>query len=399
MYIKLIRLYREAYTGLPRAAWLLSLVIFVNRSGTMVLFFMTLYLTQKMHLPISLAGQMISVYGFGSLAGSYLGGWLSDIIGTRRVQLMSLIANGFGFIALAYITSLLPIAVMLFFIALLGEAFRPANATAMAEVCPPLIRARGYALNRLAANLGITIGPAIGGFLATKNYTYLFWVDGITCLIAAFLVWIYLKDTVNFKDKDKMSQSVAPRSPWKDLPFIFIVTLIFMCALIFVQLFNSWPVYLRQILQLRENQIGLLLTLNAALIVLIEMPLIHKIEKYNHLRLISFGALLLGFGFAILPFGNTFLFVANTVILWTFGEMLVFPLVIGFIANWASDRSRGKYIGIFNLSFSLAFSVGPAMGAYIYGHWGTTILWLGCGILGLIISLGFLQVNHLIKNK
>ena len=146
---------------------------------------MTLYLTRKLGFEVGQAGQIMSIWGAGSLFGSYLGGWLSDRWGTYRVQWMSLVWGGIGFMVLSQMQTFQSIAVTLFFLAVIAEAFRPASLTAFIEVCPPEIRTRGIVLNRMAANLGVAVGPAIGGILAKFNYSYLFWVDGITCLAAA----------------------------------------------------------------------------------------------------------------------------------------------------------------------------------------------------------------------
>ena len=175
--------YQAAYSGIPRKIWLLCLVVFVNRSGHMVLFFMVLYLTRDLNFTVSLAGELISIYGVGALIGAYLGGRLSDTIGSLRIQKFSLILNGTGYILLDFFFSPLMIGILLFFNAVVGEAFRPASTTALAAMAPPVLRSRIFALNRLAVNLGIAIGPTVGGILALYDYSYLFWVDGLTCLL------------------------------------------------------------------------------------------------------------------------------------------------------------------------------------------------------------------------
>jgi MFS family permease len=399
MVPRLLQTYIAAYAGLPRLAWLLSVVVFINRSGSMVLFFMTLYLTQKLNFSISAAGQMISIYGLGALVGSYAGGWLSDVIGTRKVQSLSLILTGLGFIILNYIKTVVPIALLMFLLALVSEAFRPANAAAMAEVCPPLLRPRAFALNRLAINLGVTIGPAIGGFLARTNYGYLFWVDAITCFAASIVLLIYYRPPAPGPPCEAPKLISPYHSPWKDKIYLMMLSLVFVCSLIFVQLFNSWPVYLREIYSLLEHKIGLLLTLNAMLVVLFEMPLIHQIEKFNHLKIIATGSLLLGIGFALLPFGSGFIYGAFTVVIWSIGEILVFPLIAGFIANRAGEKSRGKYLGMFNLSFSLALFIGPAMGTAVYQSLGPNLLWWSCGFLGIVMMTGFLFINKRLSTQ
>ena len=139
---------KSTYSGIPKDAWLLSVVMLINRMGMVVIFYLTLYLTQKLNYSVTDAGKLISIYGFGSLFGSYLGGWLSDHWGTGRVQFLSLFLSGFGYLVLPLMDSFRELAGALFVLAIFAEAIRPANITAMAEVCPPEIRPRGYATEK-----------------------------------------------------------------------------------------------------------------------------------------------------------------------------------------------------------------------------------------------------------
>jgi MFS family permease len=395
----ILNFYKSSFSGLPRDAWLLSLVVLINRSGTMVLFFMTLYVTKELGFSVLEAGRLISIYGVGSLVGALLGGWLTDKIGTNKVQGFSLLLSGIGFILLGYVESIAGISIFLFVLAAFNESFRPANSTAIAAVCKPELRTRAFGLNRLAINLGVTIGPAIGGILATISYAYLFWVDGLTCIIAAIFLWLVLSEPAS----DDLSESFNKKSsasPWKDIPFLITLFFLLMIGLIFVQLFNTWPLYLRDLAGLIESQIGLLMGLNAFLVVLIEMPVIKKIETQNHLRIMAIGSLLLFGGFAILPLSAAFIFIAFSVVVWTLGEILVFPLVAGFIANRATDQNRGQYMGMFTFSFALSLVIAPILGTYIYERFGPDNLWYFFGVVGVGVTLGFLLLSkHLNKIK
>jgi MFS family permease len=391
--------YIRAYSGLPKAAWFLSLVVLINRTGSIVLFFMTLYLTTQKNFTVAEAGQMISIYGVGALFGALLGGWFADRIGAINVQLYSLFLSGIGYITLGYIEQTFHIAILLFFIALVSEAFRPANATTIAEVTPPEKRARAYALNRLAVNVGVTIGPAIGGFLATVSYMYLFWIDGLTCLIASLFLWYFLdrlknKSSISIVDK----QSVVS-SPWKDKIYLYMLLLLLIMGFAFVQIFNTWPLYLKTFYLLLEDKIGLLLALNAIMVAFLEMPLVHNLEKYNTIKIMGFGGFLLLFGFALLPLGNSMLFAVLSVTVWSTGEILVFPFMAGFISNRANERNRGKYMGMFTFNFALALVFGPAAGTWIYEVYGPGFLWYSIGVASIFVWLGFVVLYFLLQKE
>src|SRR5450631_581069 len=188
-----ISLYRNAYRGLSRSTWLLSVVMLVNRSGTMVIPFMTIYLTSPaMGYSIGQAGLVMGVFGLGAICGGFLGGRLTDRFGFHRVQLITLTGGGILFILLGQMKSFPLICGCTFLLSLVNEAFRPANSTAIAHYSKEKNRTRSYSLNRLAINLGWAFGGAVGGILASINYHLLFWVDGITNILAMILLRYFL---------------------------------------------------------------------------------------------------------------------------------------------------------------------------------------------------------------
>lgn len=393
-------LYKTSYSGLPKAVWQLSAVIFINRAGSMVTIFLMLYLTQELKVSTSTAGQIISIYGIGAIFGTILGGWLTDELGPSRVQLFSLFGSGTMFIVLSFIKSVTGISLMIFILALVTEAFRPANSTAVAEASTPPIRARAYALNRLAINLGFAIGPVVGGFLATINYSYLFWVDGLTCFAAGiFLFIMYWKELSKIHHVSENDKNHRIKMPWNDLNYLFLLLLLFISGVIFFQLFGTWPLDLKENFGLVEDQIGRLMAINGLIIILVEMPLVHKLEKFDPIKTVAYGALLIGIGFSLLPFGSTTLWVAFTVTIWTFGEMLCFPFVVAFIANRASDANRGKYMGMMNFTFSLSTVAAPSLGAFVFEKYGSKVLWLSIGLLGFILYFGFVLVKSFLKHE
>ncbi len=389
MIRKIASLYRQAYQGLPRQAWILFSVLLINAAGMMVLFFLSLYLTRKLGFTVSQAGLSISVFGIGSLAGAFIGGWLSDQIGSTNVQKLSLLLSGILYIWLGQLRSLWSIDLTIFVLAAASGLLYPANSTSMARVCPPEIMTKGFALNRLANNIGATIGPAVGGFLALRNYGLLFWVDGLTCLAAVILfslIWKKPEQHLRAKTQDKIQSS---RSPWRDTPFLWLLPLVVVWGCIFFQLFATFPLYMREVYGLAENRIGQLVMINTLLIVSLEMLLIHWIGKRSLTRFIAISFLLTGLGFALMPFGRGFLYASLTVAVWTFGEMLSMPLLASLIASRAGPGSMGRYMGLFSFAFSLSMIVGPVLGTSVYGKFGATTLWLGCGVTGCFLYASF----------
>lgn len=396
---KLFNVYRAAYSGLPKASWLLAIVMLVNRSGSVVLFFITLYLTTKLNYSVQEAGQLVSLYGVGSMAGAFLGGWLSDRWGIIKVQVTSLVGSAIGVIWLSYLETALEIGIMLLVLSAVTESLRPANSAAVALLTPPEKRARAFGLNRLAVNFGVAIGPAIGGFLATIDYSYLFWMDGITCLLAAALLWYFFPtEPVSASPKTEVDtkSSIKALSPWKNKTYLILLGLIFCSSVVFNQLFNTWPLYLREVNLYPENIIGILMALNAIIIVLIEMPALHRLESMDPLRLMIVGTLLMG-GFALTPLSAAVPYVAFTVVIWTMGEIFLFPITATYISNMATDQNRGAYMGMFTLVFAFGFVLGPLLGMGMYEHFGPNSVWIGCGILALFSASGLFLLKRKLK--
>ena len=395
--------YAQAYRGLPRRAWILFAVNLVNSSGAMVIFFLSLYLTRKLGLSPARAGQALSLYGAGSLAGAFLGGWLADRVGSIRIQKASLAVCGVLLVILGQVRSVWGILPLLFSLALFAGMLYPANATSMSKICPPELQVKGFALNRLANNLGATIGPAVGGVLALRDYRLLFWADGLTSLAAAAvfaLLWRESRGRENGMGVTRMSEagrgepSVGKgvgkeRSPWRDGPFLLLTLIFLVWSAVFIQFLTAYPLYMRNVYGLAENRIGQLFAVNTILIVFLEMILMEKIRRYPLLRMINLSFILLGVGFGLMPLGRGFAFAALTVAILTFGEMLSMPLVTALIAGRATDATRGRYMGIFSLGFSLAFVVAPASGMAIYGRFSGDAVWIVCAALCLLLAAAF----------
>ena len=417
--MSIIALYRQAYSGLPRKAWILFAVNLVNSSGAMVIFFLGLYLTQKLGFTTAGAGRALSLYGAGSLAGAYLGGWLADRVGSIRTQKASLAVCGVLLIGLGQVRSVWGILPLLFGFALAAGMLYPANATSMSKICPPEMQVKGFALNRLAANLGATIGPAIGGVLALRDYRLLFWADGLTSLAAAAVFALLWREgrrasgerttegtnraastergagPITEAQADAPPATVAatgqqkPASPWRDRPFMLMMLIFFVWSAVFIQVLTTYPLYMKNVYGLAENRIGQLFAVNTILIVLLEMILMEKIRKYSLTRMINLSFILLGVGLGLMPLGRGFAFAALTVAIWTFGEMLSMPLVTALIAGRATDATRGRYMGIFSLGFSLAFIVAPAAGTAVYDRFGGHAVWIVCAALCMLIAAAF----------
>lgn len=396
MILAIVRTYRDAYGGLPRDVWLMAFTLFINRTGTMVLPFLTLYLVKEFGFQESAAGLMLSVYGLGSILGAYLGGRYAEKVGAIRLQTICLFLTVPAYLAIPLFTSWWGIAVALFILSVICESVRPINATAIAKLSSNEQLTKSFALQRMAANLGVSFGPAIGGFLTTVNYYWLFVGDAVTTLCGAFLFLYFFRMKripprhVESQEGNlvETSQTKKPTSPSRDLKFLIFLGLMLAMSLVFFQFQSTYPLYLTSHYQLKETQLGLLYAVNTIVIVLFEMVFVNYIRRFPILLMIGAGAFLSCLGFGILPFGSTGWFAVISMLILTVGEMSAFPLSSGFVAVRSVGANQGMYMGYYTMTFSIAAVAGPFIGSYCYEIDKALIWYVSFGI-GCVVWIGF----------
>ncbi len=391
MLSRTISLYKDAYSGLSRSTWLLSAVMLVNRSGTMVFPFMTLYLTQhSMGYSLGQAGFVVGIFGLGAVCGGWLGGRLTDKIGFHRVQLVTLTGGGLLFILLGQMKSYPLICACSFVLSVVNDAFRPANSTAIATYSKEENRTRSYSLNRLAINLGWAAGGAIGGILASVNFQWLFWVDGGTNLGAALLLRYFLTPAGIRGGKTAMSAGPVI-SPYRDKVYLLFIGCTIIFASCFFQVFSVLPVFYKTILHMPEYMIGLLMTTNGLLIAVFEMVLVFKMEgRRENLVYITYGVSLIGLGYLLLNFLPLSTWTAYfCMFLMTAGEISTMSFMNSFWISRTRPANRGQYAGLYTIAWSTAQVIGPAGGAEIAQQAGFPVLWWVVGGCCALAVIGF----------
>lgn len=389
--------YRNAFAGLSKDTWLLSFVMLINRSGTMVVPFMTLYLTSsEMGYSVGQAGIVFGMFGFGAFCGAWFGGKLTDKIGFYPVQMITLGGGGILFIVLGQMNTYPLICLFTYLLSFVNEAFRPANSTAIAFYSKEENRTRSYALNRLAINIGWAVGSGLGGFIAHIDYKLLFWVDGFTNIAAVLLLWFFLKP-VDYKPTHTTDSSQPKiKSAFRDktyLSFAFI-TMLFACC--FFQIFTNLPVYFKKELHFSEPFIGFLMSINGIIIALVEMVLIYKLEgKRKHIFYIAWGVFMVGASFLLLNIPAASIAVASSmIVLVTFGEIFSMPFMNSYWITRTQPSNRGQYAALYTMAWSAAQTLGPMGGAQVVEHYGFNLLWWLVGGICIFASFAFWKLHQ-----
>ncbi len=378
--------------GLPREIWILCFASLVNKAGTMVLPFFVLYLTRERGFSASAAGSFVLLYGAGSLVASPLAGRLADRWGPVVIMRASLLVSSGVLLAFPFARGALSIGVMTLLLSTSAESFRPANLTIFGDLVAPEMRKASFAVNRLAVNLGMSIGPALGGLLATFSFRWLFLVDGLTSLAAGLILVLasfppHRRTGTAGPVGDALADLAHGGGAHRDRRLLLFLTAFFPIMFVFFQHISSMPVFLVRNLGLSAAVYGLLFSVNTVLIVLIEVPVNLATSHWSHRRTLSLGALLCGIGFGSLAFAWNVWSVAATVVVWTFGEMLLFPGMADYLTAIAPPRRRGEYMGLSQMTMGLAFTLGPWGGLQLLERFGGRTLWLTMLASGVVSSL------------
>lgn len=388
--------------ALPREIWFLCLAILVNRAGTMVLPFLTLYLTVNRKFSPGTAGLALTVYGMAAIIVAPLSGRLSDHFGALRLIKVSLVLSGLILFIFPFVNGLVGILITTAIWALANEAFRPPSMSIIGTLAGPTHRKAAFALSRLAINLGMSIGPVIGGFLAMHSFKSLFYVDGTTAILASMLLillpWRSPADLDAAAPADTDSSTAAADGNTSDSPalgyssvlrnrrFLYFLLAMIPIELVFFQSLAAMPLFIVRDLHMTEAGFGSLLAINTVMIILIEVPLNSAMANWSHRRALALGALLVGAGFGALALGGGILIVAATVVVWTFGEMILLPASSTYVADIAPPAQSGAYMGLYTMGFSVAFAIGPLLGVQTLERFGSTTVWIGAFTCGCITA-------------
>ena len=392
------QVYRQSFAGITREVWLLAIVMLINRSGTMVLPFLTVYITQELGFSIQNAGLVSMSYGLGSVLGTVLGGHFSDRYGYYPVMFWSLTLSGFVLLGLQWVTSLFWLCLIAFLLSTVADMLRPANMSSVALFSSPETRIRSVALVRLAINLGWGIGPALGGVAAFYlGYKWLFWIDGLTCLFAAAFYFHFLpRSLFRVRQSKEKEQHLEPTiSVYRDWTFLEFVFWTMLSAAAFFQLLSTVPVYYKENLHMDENIIGLVLGLNGFLVALLEMPVVFALEKrVKMLKVIFLGTILIGLSYWILNWGAWIGLAYISTVVMTLGEVLTMPFANAYSMVRSNAHNRGRYIALYALAYSIAFIIAPLVGTQIAGAWSFAHLWYTMLLLSLISAAGFWRLQR-----
>lgn len=381
---------------------MLALVMLVNRSGAMVVPFLGVYMVKHLGFSLESAGVLLSCFGIGSVVGSSLGGWLTDKFGHFKVQLFSLVGVIPLFVLLPELTTTTSLAAGILALSMVSDILRPANSVSLAYYSKPENVVRSFTLNRMALNLGFSIGPALGGLLAAISYNLLFYGNAIAATLAALIFFVYFRNKKGeIKEKaDTGEEELKYQSPYKDAPFLVFTFLSILFAICFFQLLSSLPLYYKEVYHLNEKSIGVILAYSGVVVFSLEMLIVHLAERRTTAaNAIIIGVFCCGVAFASLLITDGIWLLYVSMFILCIAEILAMPFMATVTLQRSNIKNRGAYMGLNSLSLSAGLIFAPFLGTKVAANYGFDVLWMGTGVLMLLTSIGFYLLMKRMKLK
>lgn len=396
---------QRTYHEFPRPFWVLVSSQFIDRLGsTLIMPFFSLYITQRFNVGMTQAGVLLAIFSVSGLVGSMLGGALSDRFGRRGVMLFGLIISAFSSISMGLVDELVIFYLLAAFVGILSDVGGPARQAMLADILPEKQRAEGFGIMRVVGNLAWIIGPTIGGFLAARSYLLLFILDAISSTIVAFIVYRLIPetkpetdqegDTANLFDTIRGYGQVA-----SDKSFLQFVLASMIMLLVYIQMYSTLSVYLRDVHGVTTQAFGALLSMNAATVVLLQFWITRRITPRPPLLMMALGSSFYLIGFVAYGVVSSYLLFVIAMLFITVGEMIVMPVSQALAARFAPEDKRGRYMAFFGLSWAIPSMFGPWLAGRVMDTTDPRWVWFGGGILLAISILGFLQLHSRLHQR
>lgn len=395
----------KIYHEYPRTFWTVVAITFIDRLGGALIFpFFALYLTSKFGVGMTDVGILFAAFALSGFAGSAIGGALTDRFGRKFIIIFGLIASSFSMVAMGLVNSYQYFFVLAFFVGILGDVAGPAHQAMVADILPKEKRADGYGILRIAFNLSVVIGPAIGGLLAARSYLLLFLSDAAISLLTVFLIALFLPETKPEAHPDAPEESVGSTfagygKVFRDGAFMLYLGAVMLGVFTYMNMNTSLGVYLRNEHGVIEAGYGYLLSLNAAMVVLMQFPITRRIEKYPPMLMMAFGTFFYVIGFSMYGYVSTYAWFVTAMVIITIGEMVVSPVSQALVAGFAPEDMRGRYMAVSGFSWGIPFAIGPYLAGLIIDGPKPHLLWYAAGFVGILSTIGFLALHRMREVK
>ena len=396
---------RKIYREYPRNFWVVISALFIDRLGGALIFpFIALFITAKFGVGMTEVGQLLAVLATASVLGSTVGGAMTDKFGRKVMIIFGLVVSAISALAFGFAEDLKMIYMTCGVIGLFGNVGGPAQQAMIADLLPDDKRADGFGLLRIMANLAVTIGPAIGGILATHSYLWLFSLDAIASTVTALIVFLAVPETKPEAPSGKPSESVLQTlggyfSVVQDGLFMAFILASILMTLVYMQMNSTLSVYLRDVHGVADQGFGYILSLNAGMVVLLQFWITRRIKHLPPMIVMALGTLLFALGFSMYGFVSTYILFMLAMVIITIGEMLVVPIGQALVANLAPKDMRGRYLAVFGFAWTIPLAVGPLAAGLIMDNYDPNWVWYLSALVSMLAIAGYLVLHFYTRGR
>ena len=387
------------YREYPKQFWVIVGSNFIDHVGGALIFpFFALYITTKFQVGMTEVGLLFALFSVTDMIGNMIGGALTDFLGRKTMIIMGLVISAMTSLGMGFVQELEWFYVMGAISGLFATAAGPAHEAMLIDILPEKKRSEGFGVMRVAMNLSVAIGPAIGGFLASRSYLILFVADTITSLITALIVYLVVEESMPEEKESKVKKGfkdtfIGYGDVLKDRKFMLFVVISTIATLVYSQMYSTLSVFLRDVHGVPASGYGWLMTLNAGMVVLFQFMITRRISKRPPMLILALGSLLYVIGFGMYGFVNVYLMFMLAMVIITIGEMVIIPVAQAYVGNAAPEDMRGRYSGVMGFSWMIPWMIGPLLAGLIMDNGDPNWVWYGSAILGMIAALGFLWLR------
>ncbi|HET6823596.1 MAG TPA: MFS transporter [Anaerolineales bacterium] len=401
MFARLKKIYHE----FPRLFWVVVVVSFIDRVGGTLLFpFFALYITQKFNVGMTQAGILLGASSLFGLIGSTVGGALTDKFGRKQLILFGLVFSAVSTLAFGLVTEYSVLFPLMVVVGLLSSVAHPAHDAMIADILPEKQRQEGFGILRVVGNLSWMVGPTIGGFVASINFFYLFVIDAVISCVVAALIFRVIPETKPETHAHEQHQSfwqtlIGYRVVLKDVTFMAFMVAGLLMMTVYLQMYGTLSVYLRDNHGINPSGYGFLMTTSAITVVLFQFWVSRVIKFRPPFLMMAIGTIFYMIGFALFGIVTAYFLFALNIVIITIGEMIVVPTSQSIAANFAPEAMRGRYMAIFGLSWAIPSTVGPGAAGYILDNYNPDLLWYIGGALCALSVLAYYALHLRLGSK
>jgi MFS family permease len=402
MQTGLVARLREVYRDYPSQFWLLMGASFIDMVGNALVFpFFALYITGKFDVGMTQVGTLFIMFSIMGMVGSTIGGAMADRFGRKPIVLFSIIFSAAGNMTMALAPEFWMLFVIGGFLGLMSSIGGPARQAMLADLLPEEKRAEGFGVLRILFNIAVVMGPIIGGLLAGVSYILLFGIDALASLLTGTVIMLWLRETK--PDTVTLAETETLRETFQgygrvlcDGVFMSFSLICVALYLVYFQMNTTLPVYLRDVHDVPPQGFGLILSINATMVVLMQVGITRRLRQrgYPQFLLLAAGALIYAVGFGLYGVIASYgLFILAMVII-TLGEMIVEPVRFALATRLAPDDMRGRYMAVYGYGFAVASGVGTYLAGLVIDHLGPEYVWYFAAIIGTLTALGYLWLHQ-----